>query len=128
MEPAISHWEISFPRTLNAAISHLKRAAPFHRSRLGAQPMNTIHISTVLAAVVCLLLPVSAAQRAISPPGPPPVVDNGLKLSANHRYLMDAVTARPVFILAGTAWNLGALKLEERVTPAAREAFRFVRA
>jgi hypothetical protein len=40
-------------------------------------------------------------------------VKNGLKVSDNHRYLVDAVTGRPVFILADTAWNLGALKLEE---------------
>jgi hypothetical protein len=38
---------------------------------------------------------------------------NGLKVSENHRYLVDAKTGAPVFILADTAWNLGALKLEE---------------
>ncbi|MEO7413342.1 MAG: DUF4038 domain-containing protein, partial [Opitutaceae bacterium] len=38
---------------------------------------------------------------------------NGLKVSDNHRYLVDAKTGAPVFILADTAWNLGALKLEE---------------
>jgi len=40
-------------------------------------------------------------------------VNDGLKVSANHRYLVDAVTGDPVFILADTAWNLGALTLEE---------------
>ena len=38
---------------------------------------------------------------------------DGLKVSDNHRYLVDAVTGRPVFLLADTAWNLDALKLEE---------------
>jgi len=38
---------------------------------------------------------------------------NGLKVSDNHHYLADAKTGAPVFILADTAWNLGALKLEE---------------
>lgn len=38
---------------------------------------------------------------------------NGLKVSDNRRYLVDAKTGAPVFILADTAWNLGALKLEE---------------
>ena len=38
---------------------------------------------------------------------------DGLKVSDNHHYLVDAKTGAPVFILADTAWNLGALKLEE---------------
>lgn len=45
-----------------------------------------------------------AAQRSAS---------NGLKVSANGRYLLDAKTGTPVFILADTAWNLAALTLEE---------------
>ncbi len=40
-------------------------------------------------------------------------VENGLRISDNHHYLVDAVTGRPVFLLADTAWNLAALKLEE---------------
>ena len=40
-------------------------------------------------------------------------VKDGLKISDNHRYLVDAMTEKPVFILADTAWNLGALKIEE---------------
>jgi Protein of unknown function (DUF4038)/Putative collagen-binding domain of a collagenase len=40
-------------------------------------------------------------------------VRNGLKVSNNQRYLVEAKTDAPVFILADTAWNLGALKLEE---------------
>jgi len=38
---------------------------------------------------------------------------NGLRVSANHRYLVDAVNGAPVFLLADTAWNLGALKPQE---------------
>jgi hypothetical protein len=38
---------------------------------------------------------------------------HGLKVSGNHRYLVDAATGSPVFVLADTAWNLGALHLEE---------------
>ena len=34
-------------------------------------------------------------------------------MSDNHHYLVDARTGDPVFILADTAWNLGALKLDE---------------
>ena len=44
---------------------------------------------------------------------PSSAVIHGLKVSANHRYLVDAATGAPVFILADTAWNLGALTLEE---------------
>ena len=40
-------------------------------------------------------------------------VENGLRISDDHHYLVDAVTGRPVFLLADTAWNLAALKLEE---------------
>ncbi len=38
---------------------------------------------------------------------------HGLKVSPNHRQLVDAETGQPVFILADTAWNLNALKLDE---------------
>jgi len=40
-------------------------------------------------------------------------VKNGLKVSDNHRYLVDARTGAPAFLLADTAWNLAALRLEE---------------
>ena len=40
-------------------------------------------------------------------------VTDCLKVSDNQHYLVDAKTGAPVFILADTAWNLGALKLEE---------------
>jgi hypothetical protein len=42
-----------------------------------------------------------------------PAAIHGLKVSANHRHLEDAQTGQPVFILADTAWNLNALKLDE---------------
>jgi hypothetical protein len=42
-----------------------------------------------------------------------PAAVHALKVSSNHRFLVDADNDRPVFILADTAWNLGALKLEE---------------
>jgi hypothetical protein len=47
-------------------------------------------------------------------PTPPyaPTVD-GLKVSGNRRYLVNARTGAPFFLLADTAWNLGALRLEE---------------
>lgn len=39
--------------------------------------------------------------------------ENGLKVSDNCRYLIDAVTNEPVFLLADTAWNLNALTYNE---------------
>jgi hypothetical protein len=41
------------------------------------------------------------------------VPPHGLKVSDNHRFLVDATTGQPVFLLADTAWNLGALKDDE---------------
>ena len=43
----------------------------------------------------------------------PSDVRDGLRVSANHHYVVDARTGAPVFVLADTAWNLGALKLDE---------------
>lgn len=62
-----------------------------------------------------LFLAILATGFLSSPPGmaaSSPAGD-GLKVSNNHRYLVDAVTGKPVFLLADTAWNLGALKMEE---------------
>lgn len=42
-----------------------------------------------------------------------PEVQHGLRVSENHRYLVDDKTGAPVFLLADTAWNLGALKRDE---------------
>ena len=89
-------------------------------TRLSTNAMNVFRISRwkiAGAAVVCFALSSLANKPASSPPSQPAAlpstaVNNGLKVSENHRYLMDAATG-PVFILADTAWNLGALKLEE---------------
>jgi hypothetical protein len=42
-----------------------------------------------------------------------PLPPHALKVSDNHRFLVDATTGQPVFLLADTAWNLGALKDDE---------------
>jgi uncharacterized protein DUF4038/collagenase-like protein with putative collagen-binding domain len=47
------------------------------------------------------------------PPGSESEVQDGIRVSANGRYLVDAVNGSPVFVLADTAWNLGALNLRE---------------
>jgi len=60
---------------------------------------------------ILVLLAVSCRSAPVVPPESS--VTDGLKVSENHRYLVDAKTGAPVFILADTAWNLGALKLEE---------------
>ncbi len=36
-----------------------------------------------------------------------------LRVSENHHYVVNADTGAPVFLLADTAWNLGALRLDE---------------
>ena len=58
-----------------------------------------------ILATIFLLPPFGAAANS-------PAAD-GLRVSDNQRYLVDAVTGKPVFLLADTAWNLGALKMEE---------------
>ena len=65
--------------------------------------------------VFCGILVLAIAARGSTPvvPASEPVALDGLKVSDNHHYLVDAKTGAPVFILADTAWNLGALKLEE---------------
>ena len=40
-------------------------------------------------------------------------VQNGLKISTDKHYLVDAKTGRPVFLLATTAWNINALTYNE---------------
>src|ERR1700722_6290896 len=57
-----------------------------------------------LALISCSSSPVASPSKL--------GVRDGLKVSDNHHYLVDAVTGTAVFILADTAWNLGALKLE----------------
>jgi hypothetical protein len=70
---------------------------------------------TLSFCAFCGILVLAIASRGSTPVVPPskPVALNGLKASDNHHYLVDAKTSAPVFILADTAWNLGALKLEE---------------
>ncbi len=65
--------------------------------------------------ILCgILQPVFAFDNSELPaPASKDDVRHGLRVSDNHRYLVDATTGRPVFILADTAWNLGALTLEE---------------
>jgi hypothetical protein len=62
-----------------------------------------------------LFLAIAATVLHASPPvmAANSQTGDGLKVSGNHRYLVDAVTGKPVFLLADTAWNLGALKMEE---------------
>jgi hypothetical protein len=66
-------------------------------------PLNTFVL--LCAVVFSGSVPAAAESHAD--------VKDGLKVSDNHHYLVDAKTGVPVFILADTAWNLGALKLEE---------------
>ena len=61
---------------------------------------------------ILVWLTVSCHSAPAVPPEKSPVTD-GLKVSDNHHYLVDAKSGAPVFILADTAWNLGALKLDE---------------
>jgi Protein of unknown function (DUF4038)/Putative collagen-binding domain of a collagenase len=56
--------------------------------------------SRLVAALIC-----GVASAAASPPQ--------LEVSLNHHYLVAAPSGQPVFLLADTAWNLGALKLDE---------------
>ena len=75
--------------------------------------MNRLHTALVCALGVTLVWALDSCRAApIAALSPPPVGD-GLKVSANHHYLVDAKTGAPVFLLADTAWNLGALRLEE---------------
>ena len=41
---------------------------------------------------------------------PPP---RGLKVSSNHRFLMDAQSGKPFFLLTDTAWNINALTYQD---------------
>jgi hypothetical protein len=65
-------------------------------------------VSRFLSILVLMLVPVVALAQQIAAP-----ITHGLAVSDNQRYLVDAVTKEPVFILADTAWNVNALKLEE---------------
>ena len=65
-----------------------------------------------------LLAHVTVAAAQPTPSSPPDSQDgtsspNGLKVSDNHHFLVDARTGKPFFLLADTAWNLNALTNEE---------------
>jgi hypothetical protein len=70
----------------------------------GTLPFFAIYGMLVLAVVSGHSAPVAEPKSGVL---------NGLKVGENHHYLVDAKTGAPVFILADTAWNLGALKLAE---------------
>jgi hypothetical protein len=76
------------------------------RSRLNLPILIYVYGEVLaLALISCSSSPVASPAKL--------GVRDGLRVSGNHHYLVDAVTGMPVFILADTAWNLGALKLEE---------------
>ena len=54
----------------------------------------------------------SGGSALVTPPAQAASLDR-LRVSDNHHYLVAARTGDPVFILADTAWNLGALNLGE---------------
>jgi hypothetical protein len=74
--------------------------------------MNSILIRFCSPCGIIAWLMVSCCSAPVEPPAKSGVTD-GLKVSDNHHYLVDARTGAPVFILADTAWNLNALKLDE---------------
>src|ERR1035441_4402120 len=69
-------------------------------------------LSFCLFCGIIVLTAVSCRSASVVPPAKSSLTD-GLKVSDNHHYLVDAKTGAPVFILADTAWNLGALKGSE---------------
>ncbi len=72
-------------------------------------------LSSIRLSAFCGILSSIFTLCSLTPfasPSKPAALD-GLGVSANHHYLVDAKTGAPVFILADTAWNLGALKMTE---------------
>jgi hypothetical protein len=69
-------------------------------------------LSFCLFCGIIVLTAVSCRSASVVPPAKSSLTD-GIRISDNHHYLVDAKTGAPVFILADTAWNLGALKLDE---------------
>ena len=67
-------------------------------------------MKNAITSLVFLLL---IACRVSAQTGHPGDVTHGLKVGANKHYLVDAVTGKPVFILATTAWNINALTYPE---------------
>lgn len=70
-------------------------------------------LSIWLCTFCGIFLAIVSCRSASVVPGSTSVELDGLKVSSNHHYLVDAKTGAPVFILADTAWNLNALKLDE---------------
>jgi hypothetical protein len=85
---------------------------------MSGNPFANSRFITIVAAAAfwCLSLAARSADGAGvnggANAGLSQVMD-GLKVSANGHYLVDEANGKPVFLLADTAWNLGALKLEE---------------
>src|SRR5476651_1651362 len=67
------------------------------------------------ALLLILLVCPGAAKASAGNIDPPKTssVKNGLKVSANKHYLVDALSGKPVFILATTAWNINSLSYTE---------------
>ncbi len=100
-------------RVVPGAVAVLK--SPDSREQAGACALPRLRLRSFsavawLAALLVALALGTAKSWGASPAANPP---GGLKVSSNHRYLVDAKSGEPVFILADTAWNLGALSLEE---------------
>ncbi len=70
-------------------------------------------LSILLCTFCGIFLVIVSCRSASVVPRPTSVELDGIKVSSNHHYLGDAKTGAPVFILADTAWNLNALKLDE---------------
>jgi hypothetical protein len=66
-----------------------------------------------LAGMGTLPAPAQSAAAARVGFAPDSVLPHALRVSANRHYLEDGTTGQPVFILADTAWNLAALRLDE---------------
>ena len=87
------------------------------RSKVAALLLRSWIAAAAWGFLPCFALPPPVAGPV--PPSPPPTTaaarpaPAALKVSANRRYLTDAHTGAPVFLLADTAWNLGALRLDE---------------
>ncbi len=95
---------------------HLNRKRQMtHLSSLGER-FRAIIVLCSYSGILLAQVAVAAAQR---PPTSPPDSQagtsspNGLKVSDNHHFLVDARTGNPFFLLADTAWNLNALTNEE---------------
>src|ERR1035437_10110504 len=85
------------------------------RDALKYRNLSMKRLRSIWLCAFCGILVLAMASCGSTPVVQPAksVALNRLKVSDNHHYLVDAKTGAPFFILADTAWNLGALKLEE---------------